>query len=300
MNKGLLLGLGAYVSWGLLPVYWKALAVVPSSEIILHRVLWSVVFLAAILTWQHNWRWIRPVLRAPQTMLILLVAALLLAINWTTYIWAVNAGFVVESSLGYFIAPLVNVVLGVLLLRERLRPGQWVAVGLATLGVLYLTLGYGSLPWIGLTLAFTFGLYGYLQKKVRLASLESLMVEVTYLSLPALALLLWRESNGEAVFLNTTAWINLLLLAAGAATALPLLFFGAAARLIPLSTMGLLQYVAPTLQFLLGVFVYAETFTTERFIGFCIIWLALLVYTVENAGHRRAARLQAREGQGAA
>ncbi len=292
MNRGILYGIGAYGLWGLLPVYWKWLRAVPAGETLVHRMIWSLVFLAAVLTWRRQWAWVQATRRHKRTLIYVGGAAALLALNWYTYIWAVNAGFIVEASLGYFITPLLNVALGVILLRERLRTGQWLAVGLAALGVLYLTLSYGSLPWIALTLALTFSLYGYIKKKVRLDALESLTAEMAVLFLPATAYLIILEGQRSAVFAHTTPLNNILLISTGVITAIPLLLFAAAAHRIPLSTVGLLQYIAPTLQFLLGVFLYHERFDHTRLLGFSIIWLALIIYTSDNVRHYRLDRPQ--------
>ncbi|HEY54296.1 MAG TPA: EamA family transporter RarD [Caldilineae bacterium] len=283
MRRGLAYAIGAYVLWGFFPVYWKALQAVPAAEIVLHRIVWSLVFLVILLAVRRQWAWLSGLRSQRQTLLILAVSAGLLAVNWLTYVWGVTHGFVVETSLGYFINPLFSVLLGVVFLKERLRLWQWTAVGLATLGVLYLTFGYGSFPWIALTLALTFGVYGLLQKKVRLESTESLAGEMAILALPALLLLASLTIRGDNTFLQTSPTTILLLIGTGAVTAVPLIFFGAGARLIPLSTIGLLQYIAPTIQFLLGVFLYHEPFTTDRLIGFSLIWLALAIFALDNA-----------------
>ena len=282
MNKGLLYALGAYLAWGVLPIFWKMLHAVPAPEILSHRVVWSVVVVAGLLTYRRQWQWLKPALITRRTLLTFVVIALLISINWGTYIWAVNAGFLVETSLGYFINPLVNVVLGVFFLGERLRRGQWIAVGVAACGVLYLTLSYGSLPWIALTLAFSFGFYGLLKKTAALNALEGFSLEMVLIAGPALAYLLYRETAGIGAFGHAGLSTTVLLALTGLATALPLLCFAAAARRIPLSTLGLMQYIAPTMQFSLGVFVYGEPFTQARLIGFSLIWLALLIYSGER------------------
>lgn len=287
MNRGTLYGIAAYALWGLFPIYWKALGHVAASEVLVHRMIWSLVFVALILTWRGQWAWLVALRRRPRAMAVSALAAILLGVNWFLYIWGVTHDFVVETSLGYFITPILSVLLGVLLLRERLRGGQWAAVALAAVGVFYLTLVYGSLPWIALTLAFTFGLYGYLKKRVSLSSLESLTAEMMALFTPALIYLLWLMSRGEAAFSQADAATHLLLVAAGMVTAVPLLLFGAAARRVPLSALGILQYLAPTLQFLLGVLLYHEPFTTAHLTGFILIWLALAVYTIDGLRHRQ-------------
>jgi chloramphenicol-sensitive protein RarD len=287
MNKGLFYAIAAYTVWGLLPVYWKALQTVPAAEIVGHRMIWSLVFLAGLLAFRRHWGWLRLVVRQPRTLLVVFLAACILALNWLTYVWAVNAGYIVETSLGYFINPLVSVLFGVVFLRERLRPWQWVAIGVAFIGVLYLTIGYGALPWIALVLAFTFGSYGLLKKKTSLGALEGLAMEASLLFLPALTYLLYLESRGVGSFGHTTGFVSMLLILTGVATAGPLLLFGAAARRIPLSMLGILQYIAPTFQFLLGVFLYGEPFNQTRLVGFSIIWTALLIYSIEGSLVRR-------------
>jgi chloramphenicol-sensitive protein RarD len=287
MNKGLFYAIAAYTVWGLLPVYWKALQTVPATEIVGHRMIWSLVFVASLLAFRRHWGWLRLVVRQPRTLLVGFLAACILALNWLTYVWAVNAGYIVETSLGYFINPLVSVLFGVVFLRERLRLWQWVAIGVAFTGVLYLTIGYGALPWIALVLAFTFGSYGLLKKKTSLGALEGLAMEASLLFLPALTYLLYLESRGAGSFGHTTGFVSMLLILTGVATAGPLLLFAAAARRIPLSMLGILQYIAPTFQFLLGVFLYGEPFNQTRLVGFSIIWTALLIYSIEGSLFRR-------------
>jgi chloramphenicol-sensitive protein RarD len=248
---------------------------------------WSLLFLLIILTYRRHWGWIRTAVHNRRILLTFLGSALLLSVNWFTYIWAVNAGFIIETSLGYFINPLVNVLLGVVLLKEKLRGIQLLAVLIALAGVLYLTFSYGALPWIALTLAFSFGLYGLLRKTARLDSLEGLSMETGLLFLPALGYLLYLEAAGQGSFGHAGPVPTLLLALAGVATAVPLLFFAIGARLIPLSLLGILQYLAPTIQFLLGVLVYGEPFTPERLVGFGLVWSALLIYTIESIHVRR-------------
>lgn len=282
MNRGLFYAVAVYGLWGLLPVYWKALHSVPATQIVAHRMVWSMVFVGALLVFKGHWRWLPQVLKQPRTLLLVLAAGCILAVNWLTYVWAVNAGYVIETSLGYFINPLFSVLLAVLFLRERLRAAQWLAIGLALLGVLYLTLAYGSFPWIALTLAFSFGLYGLLKKTTALPALEGLSLETALLFVPALAYLLLQETQGQGAFGHTGGSISLLLMLTGVATGVPLLLFAAAARRIPLSMVGILQYIAPTMQFLLGVFLYHEPFTRSRLVGFSLIWAALLIYSMDG------------------
>jgi chloramphenicol-sensitive protein RarD len=281
MSKGTLTAAAAYIFWGFFPVYWKLLQNVSALEILGHRMTWSLVFLLSVLAYRRRWTWIRPALKNRRILLTFTTSAVLLSINWFTYIWAVNAGFIIETSLGYFINPLVNVLLGVVLLKETLRTGQLIAVLIALSGVLYLTITYGALPWIALTLAFSFGFYGLLRKTAALSSLEGLSLETGLLFLPALTYLLYLQFDGTAAFGHAGLRTNLLLAFAGIATAVPLLLFAAGARQITLITLGILQYIAPTIQFLLGVLVYNEPFDTQRLIGFALVWLALIIYTAE-------------------
>ena len=282
MNRGILSGLGAYLIWGFIPVYFKLLQTVPAVEIMFHRVIWSLVLLMALIMFRQQWMPLRQALRQPRLLGIYSLSALLLAANWWIYIYGVNAGQVVETSLGYFINPLLSVALGVIFLGERPRPLQWLPVGLATLGVLYLTLQYGRLPWIALSLAFSFGFYGLIKKVAPLGSLHGLTLETLLLSLPALGYLLALEFSGQGIFLHTTWQNNLLLVLVGVVTAVPLLLYGVAARSIPLWMVGLLQYLAPTCQFLVGVLLYKEPFSPAQMVGFGIIWVALLIFSGES------------------
>jgi chloramphenicol-sensitive protein RarD len=239
---------------------------------------------------QKDWHWLGEALHNHKTLLTYTLAAILLSINWFTYIWAVNAGYVIEASLGYFINPLVNFLLGVIFLGEKLRLGQVTAVILAGLGVVYLAVSYGSLPWISLVLAFTFGMYGLIKKTAPLESMHGFSLETLVLFLPALVYLLYREATGVGAFAHQGSGVTLLLIMAGPVTSIPLLMFGYAARRIPLSMLGFIQYIAPTLQFLLGVFIYTEPFPPARLVGFSIIWLALLVYSLEGVFFNRKAK----------
>jgi chloramphenicol-sensitive protein RarD len=291
MNRGILAGILAYTLWGLLPGYWKAIQEVPPLEILCHRTIWSLVFVLLILAVRKQWTWVGQVRASPRTLLISLASACLLSLNWFTYIWAVNSGHVVDSSLGYFIAPLVNVLLGVLFLRERLRGWQKVAIGLATVGVVSLTVGYGAFPWIALTLALSFGLYGLLRKVSPLGSVEGLALETAVLSIPAVAYLAYQEATGNASFGHIGTTTTLLLAGTGVVTALPLLLFAYAARQVTLATVGIMQYISPTCQFFLGVFVYGEPFTPTRLLGFAPIWLALVIYSMDGMKEERRRRL---------
>jgi chloramphenicol-sensitive protein RarD len=291
IDKGILFGAGAYLMWGFFPIYFKLLHRVPAVQILGHRMVWSLLFLLVLITAFREGSALRRSASNRRTVLIYLLAAVLLAANWLTYIWGVNAGFVVQTSLGYFINPLVNVVLGVIILRERMRPAQWVPVGLAAAGVIYLTLLAGSLPWIALVLALTFGSYGLVKKLAPLGSLHSLTLETGLLFFPALGYLVWAAQSGQGAFIKQGTGITILLAISGVITAVPLLMFGAAARRVPLSTLGILQFIAPTCQFLLGVLVYGEPFSLARLAGFVCIWLALALYVTEGllAQRRRTA-----------
>lgn len=282
MNAGVLYAAAAYAMWGVFPLYFKALQQIAPFEILVHRMVWSLAFIVIVLAVRRHWSWLGGALRQPKVIGGFAVSAVLLSGNWFIYIWAVNNGRVVDASLGYFINPLFNVLLGSLLLHERLRPVQWTAVGLAACGVAWLTWQGGGLPWIALLLAATFGLYGLLRKTATLGTLEGLAIE-TLLLFPAaaayLVMLTLEGRNGFATASTTTQW---LLVAAGPITAIPLLLFAAGARRIPLSLLGLLQYIGPTLQLLLGVWLYHEPFGGARLAGFALIWGALAVYSLES------------------
>jgi len=282
MKLGLLAAVAAYVLWGLLVVFWKTIDDVPAHEILCHRMVWSLLFTAAILGARGD---VPPLVRAtrrPRTALLFFGSGSIIALNWVTYIWAVQNGYIVEASLGYFINPLVTVFLGMVFLGEQLRRGQWVAIGIAAAGVLYLTFVYGSFPWISIILAITFGFYGLLRKTAPLEALPGLTLETAILFLPAAAYLLWVESSGGGSFIHSGWTTTTLLALSGAITALPLLLFAFAARRITLTTIGILHYIAPTLQFLLGVLVYGEAFTRTKLVGFCAVWTALAIYSIEG------------------
>ena len=289
MNAGIWYALGAYVLWGLFPIYWKWLQHVPAIQLIGHRIGWSFILLMVVIFATGQWTKFRSVLTR-RMLGVYSIAGLLLSVNWLVYVWGVNNGYIVETSLGYFINPLLSVLLGMIFLRERLRPAQWFPVGLAALGVIYLTVAYGSLPWIALTLAFSFGVYGLVKKISPLGSLYGLTLETGLVFLPALGYLLYIESTGQGAFGHTGVVSDLLLVGAGAVTTIPLLMFASAAKRIPLTMVGIMQYIAPTLQFLLGVFVYNEPFTTQKLIGFSMVWVALIVFWVEGVYAHRAKR----------
>lgn len=287
MNRGVLYGISAYLMWGFFPIYFKALQVVPSLEIMLHRFVWSFIFVASLIILRQEWPKLRESLRKPRLLLVYILSALLLATNWLVYIYGINSGQIVETSLGYFINPLVSVALGVIILRERLRPLQWAAVGIAGLAVIYLTVQVGSPPWIALALAFSFGLYGLIKKIAPLGALQGLSLETGLLFLPAALYLLYSYFQGMGAFGREGLSVTILLALAGIITALPLLLFSSAARAISLTLLGILQYIAPTVQFLLGVYLYNEVFTLTRLIGFSLIWVALLIFTFEGLNERR-------------
>jgi chloramphenicol-sensitive protein RarD len=282
MKRGVWLGIGAYAIWGLFPLYWHWLYGVPALQIVAHRIVWSFAVLAVAVIATRQWRAFRSAALQARTIRIYGVAAVLLTINWLTYVWSVNAGYVIESSLGYFINPLLSVLLGVIILHERLRRTQWIAVGLAAAGVIYLTFAYGSLPWIALTLAFSFGMYGLVKKTAPLGALHGLTLETGVLFVPMLLYLILADANGQGAFLHTGAVATVLLIGAGPVTVIPLLMFASAVRRIPLSLAGILQYITPTLQFLIGVLIFGEAFTRTEFVGFGLVWLAVLVFTTEN------------------
>ncbi|HVN16662.1 MAG TPA: EamA family transporter RarD [Anaerolineales bacterium] len=288
MNKGIWYAVGAYFLWGILPVYWKMLHTVSAAQVIGHRIGWSFIFLVLILLVTGRMRNFRTTAMTRANFKIYAVAGVLVTINWLIYVWAVNADHIIETSLGYFINPLVSVLLGVIFLRERLRPLQWLPIGLATAGVVYLTFEYGRLPWIAIALALSFGLYGLVKKTAPLSSLYGMTMETGIVFLPALAYLSYAEFTGQGAFGHSGSTINLFLAGTGIVTAVPLLMFASAAQRIPLTLVGVLQYIAPTLQFLIGVLIYQEPFSHTQLIGFGIVWAALIIFWVEGWMARRA------------
>ena len=272
----------AYICWGLFPLYFHRLSLVGPFELVAHRTLWSLVFLLGVLLVRRRWAWLAEVFVQPRVLGAFALSATLLSANWLTYIWAVTNEHVLDSSLGYFMLPLVNVAIGYFLLHERQRRGQWFAVLVATLGVLWLTLQAGHPPWIALTLALTFGFYGLLRKVAVLGALEGLVLETLLLCPVALAALVFLQWQGRSVTANGHAELLGWLVLAGPLTALPLLLFAAGARRIPLMTLGLLQYISPMLQFALGVWLFHEAFESQRQLGFGLIWVALVVYSAEG------------------
>lgn len=287
-RRGLAITAGTFAIWGVVPVYWHLLNVVPAMQIMAHRVVWSAVLVVGWLLWRDGLGWLHRIAAKPRALAALALSSALIAFNWSLYIWAVNAGHVVETSLGYFINPLVNVALGVLVLHERLRPLQWLAVGCAAAGVAWLTWSAGSPPWIALGLAASFALYGLVRKLVPVDAVAGLGLESVYMFLPALAWVLWSEAGHGGGFGG--GWglgIDLLLVFSGVVTAVPLIGFAYGVRRIPLSVVGLLQYIAPTMQLLLGVWYFHEPFGAAQAFGFGAIWLGLAIYASEGLWRAR-------------
>jgi len=287
-KNGVLYAIGAYTIWGLFPIYWSQLEAVPALQLIGHRIAWSFLLLMFVLVVSRQISSFRHSL-SRRAIGIYLGAAFLISTNWYTYVWAVTHGLVVEASLGYFINPLFSIVLGMIFFGERLRPLQWGSIAFATIGVVYLTFSFGSLPWIALVLAATFGLYGLVKKAAPLGSFFGLTLETGLLFVPALVYLILCEATGTGSFLHSTGLQDWLMIGAGLVTIVPLLLFAAAAPRVPLSTIGLLQYLNPTMQLLLGVFAYHEPFTRDRLIGFALVWLSLVLFWIEGLYARRIA-----------
>ena len=282
MNPGIVYATLAYMAWGLFPLYFRQVAHVPALEVVVHRTVWSLVFVLAVLAVRRHWGWMRALRGQPRVLGAFAVSALLLSVNWLTYVWAVQNNHVVDASLGYFILPLVNVALGYVFLHERPRPGQWLAVAVATAGVLWLTAQTGRLPWIALVLALSFGFYGLLRKVAVLGALEGLALETLMLAPVAAVVLGWWAWQGQGALVQGDAAAIGWLLLAGPLTAIPLLLFAAGARRIPMSTLGILQYISPSLQFGLGVWMFHEAFEPARLVCFVLIWGGLLVYSAEG------------------
>ncbi len=291
-RRGVWYALGAYVFWGVTPIFWNLLHGVPAPEMLAHRIVWSIPLLVGVIAIRRRWSVIRRVFSSPKTARTAALAGGLLAVNWGLYVWAVTSGHIVDASLGYYINPLVSVALGVIVLHERLRAAQKAAVAIAAVGVAGMAVMLGVVPWISLTLAFSFGFYGLLKKGEAAAPpLEGLLGETTVLALPALVYLGYLSGRGDASF-GSDPQLSLLLVAAGAVTVFPLLLFGAAAQRIPLSMVGLLQYIAPSLQLVVGIWLYGETMGMADIFGFATVWIALALYSVDNV---RAGRLAAAE-----
>jgi len=282
MNKGYPAAFATYLFWGLSPIYWKIIAAVPALEILGLRIWWAVPFIIIVLLVRRDFSVFRTVWKSPKKYAVYVISAFLLGINWLVWIWSVNNGYVVDASLGYFINPLLNVVMGVVFLHEHLRRMQWVSLLLALFGVLYLTLNYGEFPWIALTLAGTFGLYGFIRKTAALGAINGLTIEISVLLFPAFLLLMHLNNVGSLMFSSLSLEMHLWISLSGLITVLPLTLFAYGARRIPYSTIGFIQYIAPTGQFILGVFVFGEDFNMDKLVGFGFIWLALIIYSFEN------------------
>ncbi|MFC1743987.1 EamA family transporter RarD [Candidatus Riflebacteria bacterium] len=282
MQTGIILALSAYFLWGILPVYWKLLKSVPPFEILCHRIIWSAIFMSTILYFQGSLTKLKAAFARNEGRRNFILSGLLLGINWFTYVWAVNSGYIIEASMGYFINPLVTVCLGLFLFAEKIRVLQYFSILLAAIGVTYLTYQVGQLPWISLIIAFSFAFYSSLKKTSTSEASESLALETLILFPIAITFLLHLEYNQQAAFAHSEITMTLLLIGTGPVTLIPLLLFGMSVKRIPLVYLGLLQYLAPTLQFLIGVFLYKEIFDMNRFVGFCFIWTALIIFAGEG------------------
>lgn len=276
--KGLIFALLCYTAWGVFPLYWKMLLIVPSEQILAHRVIWSLLFLSITILLMRKTALIS-YLKNPKIVGTLVFTSILIGLNWGVYIYAVNHGHIVESSLGYYINPIISVILGMLFLKERLNRLQMIAVFFAVAGVVWLTVHLGRLPWISLALAFSFSFYGFLRKKINLESLPGLLIETMILAPFALWYLWHVDQNHTGVFLNHSQMVDFLLILGGLITAIPLFMFGMAATRIPLSTLGFVQYLSPTIQLAIGLFVYKEIFSPAYLISFCLVWIGLTIYT---------------------
>jgi chloramphenicol-sensitive protein RarD len=290
--RGPLAAAGGYLIWGIVPIYWKQMHEISPFELIAHRVAWSLFFLLGVMAVQKTFGELRPAFTSGRLLANSAVSSVLLAANWTVYVWAVNSGHILESSLGYFLTPLGNIAMGYLFLHERLRPLQWAAIACAALGVGLLLLGVGRVPWIALTLAATWSCYAMLRKKSPLGSLAGLTVETIVLLPLAVALLLWRTHTGEGALGRVDARLHVLVLSVGVVTAIPLLLFAYGAKRLRLTTLGLLQYISPTAQFLIGLFIYHEPFDGTRFQAYALIWCGLGLYSADSFWTQR--RLLAR------
>jgi len=284
---GLVYGLGAYVLWGLFPLYWPLLKPATSTEIVSHRAVWTMVFCFIILAITKSLKTTLATFKRPKVAAKLFTASILVSINWLIYIWATNNGHVVEASLGYYINPLIAIAFGIILLKERMRLMQWVSVSIATIGVLVLTIDYGRLPWIAFGVALSWGTYGLIKKQLNLGAVEGLAIETLIAFIPYCVYLVFLGSNGEGQF-GQGVPLTILLISAGAVTAIPLLLFNASTTRLPLTTIGLLQYITPTLTFIIGVWVNHEVMSTARWIGFVIIWIALFVLAYDLVRSGRA------------
>lgn len=279
-RQGVIYGLAAYLCWGFFPVYFKSVKVVPPLEMVSHRIVWSLAFLLLLITWKGAWRSMLGLLTLPKSLSVLVATTLLIATNWLVFIYAISVGEVLQSSLGYFINPLVSVMLGWVFLRERLERPQWISLGLAATGVMYLAVQYGSMPWIALILAASFGLYGLIRKALHVEPLVGLTVETLLLAPFALFYLVQLNQQGTGVFLVHSTKLDLLIPMSGVVTAIPLLLFAAAAKKLRLATIGFLQYITPTMHFLLAITIFGETFTHTHLVSFLFIWAGLALYSL--------------------
>ncbi len=286
-SLGLIFGLSAYILWGLFPLYWPLLKPASAYEIVAHRAVWTLLFCLVVLAFHKKLRHTISQLRNTRTLLGLAATSALISVNWIVYIWATNSGHVVEASLGYYINPLVIIAFGDILLKEKMRIGQWVAVGIATTGVAVLTIDYGRLPWIALALALSWGSYGVIKKVLGLGALEGLTIETMLSLIPYATFLIFLESQGTGQFGHSWG-LSLLLLSAGAITAIPLLLFNGSTTRLPYTVIGLLQYITPTIQFSIGVWIRHEAMPTARWIGFIFIWLALVALAIDLVRSTRA------------
>ena len=288
MSRGAIAAALAFLVWGAVPIYWKQMQGVPAAELIAHRIVWAMLFLLGITAWRRSFAELRPAFTDARIFLYTLAASLLLAANWTLYVWAVNSEHIIEASLGYFLTPLFNVILGFGLLHERLRPLQWTSIGFATAGVLLLLLHAGTVPWIALSLGITWALYGILKKQSQLGSIPGLTFETLLLVPFAAAFLLWKMDSGAGALGHVSLRLHAYMIGLGVVTAVPLLLFAYGAQRIRLVTLGLLQYIAPTVQFLIALFLYHEPFDTARLQACIFIWLGLLLYTADSFWAQRA------------
>src|SRR5205085_12524754 len=280
-RSGLIAALAVFTTWGLIPVYWKLLSNIPATQILAHRFVWTTAFLVALLSWQQRWLEVRDATRSRRALLYCFASGVAISVNWFFFIWAVNAGRVIETSLGYFMTPLVNVLFGATFLREKLTRWQMISVLLALTGVLNLTLGYGRFPWLAIILCVSFGLYGLLRKQSGVRPIPELFLETTLLTPFASAWLLFLQGTADSAFTSNGWSMALLLVTTGVVTGLPLVWFGHAARHLRLTTLGFLQYLSPSCSFFLGVFLYHEPFTRAHLITFAFIWVALIIFTAE-------------------
>jgi chloramphenicol-sensitive protein RarD len=291
-RAGIGYGLAAYVIWGLFPLYWPLLAPTPASQILAHRMFWSLIFVAVVLAVRRRWAFVSALRSDPRRVGLLVVAAVMISVNWGVYIWATNAGHVVEASLGYFITPLVVIALGVLVLKEHLRRAQWTAVGFGFVAVIVISIGVGHVPWIALSLAASFGSYGLAKKLAQAPAIESMAVETSVMVLPAIGFLIFVQVRGTGSFGHIAAGTDLLLISSGIVTVVPLLCFAASTSRVPLTVMGLMQYATPVIQFVIGVAVRHEKVPSSELAGFALVWVALTILGISELRNWRVSRGQ--------